>query len=188
MKKIISNILLILGILIIITAISLKLYSKNKENQLINDFNNTPVVQEDNENKKDNNESNKEIKGMALIEIPSINLKSIIVNGTSLDILRYYLGHFKDTAKPGEYGNFAIAGHSSLIYNEILNNLYKVNVGDKIIIKTKEQEFVYKITEKFVVKPTEIEVLKQDRSKKEMTIVTCTNKGKERLIVKAELY
>ena len=88
---------------------------------------------------------------------------------------------------PGEEGNFALAGHSSYIYNQVFNNLHKVNMGDKIVIKTINNQFTYIITETMEVQPSDTYVLDQDMRKKEITIVTCTNSGKQRFIVKGEL-
>ncbi|MCD3297898.1 class D sortase, partial [Clostridium botulinum] len=126
-------------------------------------------------------------KELALIEIPSIDLQSVIVEGMEKEQLRYYLCHFESTAMPGENGNFSIAGHSSFIYNEILNHLYEVNIGDVIKLKTKKGEFNYVINNKFIVEPNEVEVLDQNKDKKTMTIVTCSNRGKKRLIVTAQM-
>ena len=89
---------------------------------------------------------------------------------------------------PGEDGNFALAGHSSTYYyNQVFNELHKVKIGDEIIIKTINDEFTYTITETIVVESDEIEVLDQDMTKKEITLVTCTNGGKQRFIVKGEV-
>ncbi|WP_142415556.1 class D sortase [Hathewaya massiliensis] len=193
-KNIISILLIILGITLILASLSIKVYSKNKESQLIDNFNSRLNAEKNEreliEHKHGEDESNKkEVKigdEISTIEIPSINLKSVIVEGIGKDQLRYALGHFKDTAMPGEYGNFSVAGHSSSIYKEILNNLYKVEIGDEIILKTLKGKFEYKITDKFVVEPTEINVLEQDKNKKNITIVTCTDGGEKRLIIKGE--
>lgn len=187
-RNVLSTLFIIIGISLIITSLGLRIYSKNKESRLIEEFN--KEIKIENNNKKQcnnikyvNNEGDK----IAIMEIPSLTLKSIIVQGTNMNDLKYYLGHFEDTAMPGGNGNFCIAGHSSTVYNEILNNLYKVNVNDQIKIQTLTEKFTYVINEKFVVEPTKIDVLDQDNNIKEMTIVTCTDKGKKRLIVKAKL-
>ncbi|EDS78597.1 sortase [Clostridium botulinum C str. Eklund] len=198
-KNIIPVLLIVIGLCLVCTGVGLKIYSKNKEANLIEKFN------EEIQLEKQNNKLQKERKGdsnnkntnknrsidygneIALIDIPSIDLQSVIVEGMKKEQLRYYLCHFEDTAMPGENGNFSIAGHSSFIYNEILNNLYKVNVGDVIKLTTKKGEFNYFITKKFIVEPNEIEVLEQNENKKTMTIVTCSNRGKKRLIVTAEI-
>lgn len=198
-RNIISSLFIIIGLVLMVSSLGIRMYSKNKESQLIKEFNND-IALENSKNDDKNHDKNygkqkrKRIKytngdgdKIAIMEIPSISLQSIIVEGTNMDDLRYYLGHFKNTAMPGINGNFSIAGHSSTIYNEILNELYKVNIKDEIKIKTLTGEYDYIITKKFVVEPTEIGVLDQDENKKSMTIVTCTDKGKKRLIVKAEM-
>ncbi|MCW6080747.1 class D sortase [Clostridium sporogenes] len=198
-RNIISSLFIIIGLVLMVSSLGIRMYSKNKEAQLIKEFNND-IALENSKNHDKNHDKNygkqkrKTIKytngdgdKIAIMEIPSISLQSIIVEGTNMDDLRYYLGHFKDTAMPGINGNFSIAGHSSTIYNEILNELYKVNVRDEIKIKTLTGEYDYIITKKIVVEPSEIGVLDQDENKKSMTIVTCTDKGKKRLIVKAEM-
>ncbi|KGM97629.1 sortase [Clostridium botulinum D str. CCUG 7971] len=198
-KKIIPILLIVIGLILIFTGIGLKIYSKNREAKLIKKFSEEIQLQKESnksdnkENKKDDNDKeNKKQnvhigKELALIEIPSIDLQSVIVEGMEKEQLRYYLCHFQSTAMPGENGNFSIAGHSSFIYNEILNHLYEVNVGDVIKLKTKKGEFNYVINKKFIVEPNEVEVLDQNKDKKTMTIVTCSNRGKKRLIVTAQM-
>ncbi len=88
---------------------------------------------------------------------------------------------------PGQYGNFSLAGHSSYRYNEVFNELHKISLDDEIIIKTLNNEFIYVVKDIFQVNPEDTYVLDQDNEKKELTIVTCTNNGKNRLIVKAKI-
>ena len=53
---------------------------------------------------------------------------------------------------PGEEGNFELAGHSSTYYtNQVFNEVHKVKVGDKIKIKTVNDEFTYTITSLFSI-------------------------------------
>ncbi|MCI6458276.1 MAG: class D sortase [Clostridium sp.] len=125
---------------------------------------------------------------IGIIEIKSVNLKNVIVESTDKKYLNHHVCHFENSAMPGEDGNFALAGHSSTYYyNQVFNELHKVKIGDEIIIKTINDEFTYTITETIVVESDEIEVLDQDMTKKEITLVTCTNGGKQRFIVKGEV-
>ena len=71
---------------------------------------------------------------------------------------------------PGDKGNFSLAGHSSYLYNEVFNDLYKVKLNDKIIIKTVNDEFTYKITDIFETDPKDVSVLEQNMDKKEARI------------------
>ena len=45
---------------------------------------------------------------------------------------------------------------------------------------------MYQVTSKNVITPTEVEVLAASK-KKEITLVTCTNMGRSRVVVKGEL-
>lgn len=181
MKNKISKLLILTGLLIIIGSLILITYSKYVDNKALVSF----------EEKLENNEILTEINPgdeIGIIEIESVNLKNVIVESTDTEYLRYHVCHFKESVMPGEYGNFALAGHSSTYYyNQVFNEVHKVEVGDKIKITTVNDEFVYTITETKVVKSNEIEVLDQDMSKKEITLVTCTNGGKQRFIVKGEI-
>ena len=181
MKNKISKILITMGLLIIIGSLILITYSKYMENKALSSF----------EEKIERQEVITEVNPgdeIGIIEIKSVNLKNVIVESTDKKYLNHHVCHFENSAMPGEYGNFALAGHSSTYYyNQVFNELHKVKTGDEIIIKTINDEFTYTITETIVVESDEIEVLDQDMTKKEITLVTCTNGGKQRFIVKGEV-
>lgn len=181
MKNKISKLLILMGLLIIIGSLILIAYSKYVDNKALASF----------EEKIENKEILTEINPgdeIGIIEIESVNLKNVIVESTDNEYLKYHVCHFEESVMPGEYGNFALAGHSSTYYyNQVFNEVHKVKLGDKIKITTIDNEFVYTITETKVVESDEIEVLDQDMSKKEITLVTCTNGGKQRFIVKGEI-
>ena len=180
MKKI-NKILFTLGLVLVLGSVSLNIYTKYKQEQAKNNF--TQQIKED---KKEDTETTLG-DGIALIDIPSVNISSVIVSGTEKEQIRHYIGHFENTAMPGENGNFCIAGHSSTIYNNVFNNLKNIKLNDEIKITTSDGEFTYLVSEIFETEPTNVGVLNQDNDLKEMTIVTCTNGGKDRLIVKGNL-
>lgn len=184
MKKYISNILIIVGILLILVAIGSKFINKSEvkksEDNFINKLNEL-------ENKEDVYKEIKVGDEIGKITIPSLNIEGIIVEGTDDNEIKHNVGHFEGTSMPGEEGNFAIAGHTSTIYNKVFNNLHKINVGDEIVIKALNGEFIYKVSESFVVEPEDTTVLNSVVGRKEITIVTCTNGIKNRLIVKGNL-
>lgn len=122
---------------------------------------------------------------IAVVDIPSVGIRGQIYNGTDDETLKYYVGRFTTGVMPGEIGNFAIAAHNN-IYTEIFRNLHKVEIGEKVRIITRTKEYVYQVTSKTVISPTQVEVLAGSK-KKEITLVTCTNMGRERVIVKGEL-
>lgn len=130
-----------------------------------------------------------EIKeGVSQISIPKLNILAPIVEGTDSYSLSVSAGHFKDTAKMGERGNYCIAGHSSSIYNCIFNDIHNINILEPMYFTNSVgKTFTYYVTEKFVVEPTEIEVLKQNTSDKICTIVTCTDNGERRYIIRGKM-
>ena len=122
---------------------------------------------------------------IGVVDIPSINLRGQIYNGTDDETLKYYVGRFTTGVMPGEIGNFALAAHNN-IYTELFRDLHKVEIGAKVRIVTRTKEYVYQVTSKNVISPTQVEVLAASK-KKEITLVTCTNMGRERVVVKGEL-
>ncbi|WP_297136533.1 class D sortase [Terrisporobacter sp.] len=181
MRNKISRLLILMGLLVLIGSLFLILHFKSVENRALISF----------EEKIEKNEVIENVdKGdeIGIIEIKSINLKNVIVESIENKYLRYYICHFENSAMPGEDGNFALAGHSSTYFaNQVFNELHKVEIGDEIKIKTINDEFIYTITETSVIEPEDTYVLEQDMSKKEITIITCTNSGKQRFLVKGEI-
>lgn len=185
-RRIIGLILIIVGLALIISIVYKKMETSKKQKELQNIL--EQVINEDSKSEGSNN-GDKSINGykpIALIEIPSINLSQGLVEGMSDNVLQYYLGHFEDSAKPGEKGNFVVAGHRVSDYSEAFVNLYKVESGDDIIVKANKKEYIYKIDENFIVDPSRVDVLdKTDDAT--ITLITCTVGAKERVIVKGKL-
>lgn len=192
-KKIIGSLLILVGIILISTALFKRYEGYNKQQQMINYFEQS--YQQDKSETEGKNQiviqkpPYQELEGaIGLIIIPKIDLKVAIGEGVDDETLKYAVGHFKDTGMPGEKGNFCIAGHRSYTYNEYFNRLDELTIGDTIIIKTRKEEFSYKIYEKKVVEPTEISVLDPTEDAT-ITLVTCTpiRVATHRLIIKGKL-
>lgn len=187
LRRLIGLILIIIGIGIILTIAYKRIETTKKQNELksvIEDIIKDEAVSED--TSKETNKENFGYIPIALIEIPSINLSQGIVEGVTDDILQYYIGHFEDSAKPGDKGNFSLAGHRVSNYSEAFVNLYKVKSGDLVNIKIKGKEFIYEIEENFIVDPSQIDVLDQT-NEATITLITCTVGAKQRVIVKGRL-
>lgn len=184
MKKIIASLLIIIGVCIICISYYIS-YKVEKDNKyIVTEY--KKII-----NSKEKNEEainlNEDLVG--ILKIPSIDIEVAIEKGTDQETLKYAVGHFKDTALPGQEGNFAVAGHRAYTYNKFFSNLDKVQIGDYIEILNNDGLHKYKVTSSEVVKPEQLEVLEQDLAKKTITLVTCTPKyiGSDRLIIKGEL-
>ncbi|MBS4537684.1 class D sortase [Clostridium sp. D2Q-11] len=151
-----------------------------------------------NEMKKEiiNNETTKNAKNQEqkktnkyLLKIDKIDLYLPILNGATDSNLDISLSRMNHTAKPGEIGNFAVAGHRSYTYGRHFNRLDEMKVGNRIDVITPDGNFKYKVTETFVVKPEELWVLKGNDKDKLITLVTCTpiRTATHRLIVRGKL-
>lgn len=196
--NVISILLIVSGIGIIGGTLYLRYKVENKNKTMVKQFEervkesrNKNSKNEDN-NKVDSRDAKKKELSLSegtigIIQIPKIDLTVAIGEGVKKELLRYAVGHFPETVMPGEKGNCALAGHSSYVYNEFFNGLEEnIANGDKILIKTMQGDFEYKVYDKFVVEPERVEVLNPSEESI-LTLVTCTEKGKRRLIVKAKL-
>lgn len=89
-------------------------------------------------------------------------------------------------ADPNEIGNFCIVGHNYR-NNKFFSKVPTLEIGDTIdITDTKGRTLIYEVYDKYVVSPDDVECTSQDTNgKKEITLITCTNDSKGRVIVKA---
>lgn len=111
----------------------------------------------------------------------------------TLPALEKGVAQYAGTALPGQVGNLFISGHSSYYwwkdgsYKEIFALLDKLEKGDKIYVTYEKKVYVYQVTDKKIVKPTNVEVLDQTNTKT-LSLMTCFPVGTNinRLIVTAK--
>jgi sortase A len=125
---------------------------------------------------------------LALIEIPSINISKIVVEGITPKDLRRGPGHFPKTPLPGELGNSAIAGHRTS-YDAPFGNLNTIALDDVIYITTPKGKFAYTVKEVSIVAPDKTSILANTPKVATLTLITCHPRfsTSQRLIVSAEL-
>ena len=122
-----------------------------------------------------------------VLEIPQYDILAKIYPDVSRTSLAYGVGHYPQTVEVGKKGNCAIAGHSSVIYDCILNEVKNMQILDSFNVYDKNgKKHVYYVKTMKVVEPTDMYVLDTtDRNRSEFTIITCTNGGKQRLVIYA---
>lgn len=202
-RRIAGTVLIVIGLSIIGSALFMRYSADKKQKAMINAFENTiedidKSFGKDSEGKSEGavaeaapgaKPPSEDINNViGIMKIPKIDLKVAVAEGIDNETLKYAVGHFEGTAMPGEKGNFSVAGHRSYTYSEYFNRLDELNIGDDIIVKTKNGEFTYKVYEKKVVEPTEVSVLDKTKDAT-VTLVTCTpiRVATHRLIVKGRL-
>lgn len=71
---------------------------------------------------------------------------------------RLGIGHYPDTALPGEIGNFSVAGHRTT-YGKPFNQIADLQIGDPIIVQTPQAWYIYRVTADQIVFPNQVEVI-----------------------------
>jgi LPXTG-site transpeptidase (sortase) family protein len=132
-------------------------------------------------------------KPMASLYIPTLDKSWVVVEGVTQKDIRYAPGHYPKTALPGQVGNFSVAGHRNKATFWRLDELHN---GDPIVVESKTDWYIYKVSSTEIVKPSQVEVVaavpgkpQAKPTKAMLTLTTCNPKfdNYQRLIVHAEL-
>ena len=196
-KKRVINILLVTIIFIILTWLGIEDYKENKieeKNNYETQNVSTNVSNNDKESKEIEKEYPKEevaleYKGydvLAKLEIPKIDLETYVLKTYSSSSLNISVVRFWG-AKPNTEGNFCIAGHNFKNKN-MFHNLKDLSLGDNLFLtNNKVGKVEYQVYEMYKVLPDDVSCLSQETGgEKQITLITCTNDSKERIIVKAK--
>ena len=188
--------MLLIATIVIIGMIIYK-YGSNqkneKENQeVVEAFSNIAFSKNE---EKTENQIQLEYKGykvIGIVKIPKINIEYPILEIENIDpksaekpmklsIIKYWGENVND------YGNLSIAGHNNKD-GTMFGKTKKLQKGDIIeLTDLKGQTIQYSIYDIFVTDPNDVNILlPKDELIREVTLITCTNGNKERLILKAK--
>ena len=133
-------------------------------------------------------EIDQEIEGykvVGIINIPKINIEYPILEKTNKESLKLSITKFYGE-KINQIGNVVLAGHNNL-NNKMFGKMDKLENGD--IIELTDSQMVtikYEVFDKYIIDPNDIScIYPVDENSREVTLITCTNRDKNRLIVKA---
>jgi sortase A len=103
------------------------------------------------------------VDAIGLLRIPALGdaYQVPILNGTELGVLAKGVGHYASTAKPGQIGNFALAGYR-VTHGQPFAKLLQLDTGDEIIVETRDASYTYVLDEpprRLTVKDTETWVI-----------------------------
>jgi sortase A len=102
------------------------------------------------------------------IEISSIGLAAMIMEGVDGRTLRHAVGHIPGTPLPGLHGNVALAGHRDTFFRGLRN----IHQDDEITLTTLHGSYRYRVDSTQVVEPNDIQVLAATVDDF-LTLVTC---------------
>jgi sortase A len=122
------------------------------------------------------------------IEIPRVGVSAIVREGDDDGTLSIAVGHVPGTARPGERGNVALAGHRDSFFRALRH----IRVGDVIRVRVPGRRDEYRVDSTEVVRADETRVLASTRDAV-LTLVTCYPFGylghaPGRFIVHARLF
>ena len=193
-KRRVVNIFLVIIIFCIFTWLGIEEYKESNIKKENYKTQNVSTNVNDREKEKTKKEYPKEkvileYKGydvLAKLEIPEIDLNTYILKTYSSESLNISVVKFWGV-KPNTSGNLCIAGHNFKNEN-MFHDLKDLNIGDNLfVIDNNVGRVEYEIYNIYKVLPDDVSCLSQETDgKKEVTLITCTNDSKERIIVKAK--
>ncbi|QSB05402.1 sortase domain-containing protein [Natronoglycomyces albus] len=80
----------------------------------------------------------------------------VLVEGTDLADIEWAPGRWRDGAYPGEQGNMTLAGHN---VPAIFQRIRDLQPGDKVVVETRDNFFVYEVRFDHVVEDTAMEIV-----------------------------
>ena len=121
----------------------------------------------------------------AVLNIPKLGINYPVLSDTSVELLKISLNKYWGP-EANEVGNYCIVGHNYK-NTKFFSKLNELENGDVIeLTDLKGRTLSYRIYNSYIVEPTDVSCTSQlTRGKKEVTLITCANSGKQRLVVKA---
>lgn len=137
-----------------------------RNSNYVEDTNTEKTIEEEVENKNDE----------WYLEIPCINLKANIKEGTTKDIMEDYIGHFEETKK--DIGNIGLAAHNRGYKKNYFQNLKELKQNDEIYYKYKNEKRKYVVIKNIIIKDTDWTNLEESDGNI-ITLITCVENQPE---------
>lgn len=124
----------------------------------------------------------------AIVNIPSLGINYPVLKTEEAhidEVLKISLVKFWG-GDPNEVGNYVIVGHNYK-NKKMFGKLAGINIGDQVeLTDLTGRTLTYEVYDKYVVSPDDTSCTSQrTNGNKELTLITCTNYGTQRLVVKA---
>lgn len=191
MKKVYNLIIAVLIVaLIVVVAMIVIRYGGNylKEKEVSSSL--ETIEEELNKEETQQSESLPELefKGYkieGIIEIPKINIKYPIIDHTNEETMKVSITKFWGP-QANEIGNYTVAGHNNKDGTMFGKTKY-LQIGDKIkLTNLKNETIEYEIFKIYSIDPDDVSCVESvENGTREITLITCTNGHKNRLVTKA---
>ncbi len=191
MKKIYNLIIAVLIVaLIVVVAMIVIRYGGNYLNEKEVSSSLETIEEELNKEETQQSESLPELefkgyKVEGIIEIPKINIKYRIIDHTNEETMKVSITKFWGP-QANEIGNYTVAGHNNKDGTMFGKTKY-LQIGDKIkLTNLKNETIEYEIFKIYSIDPDDVSCVESvENGTREITLITCTNGHKNRLVTKA---
>jgi sortase A len=128
-------------------------------------------------------DSGEDYEAEAILKIPCIDLTYPVLSKTSDELLKISLNKYWGNG-PNQIGNYCIVGHN-YASGKMFGKLHRMGIGDTAILEKDGKSVTYEAYDKFVVEPDDVSCTSQlTGGRREITLITCSNYGTQRLIIK----
>lgn len=191
MKKVYNLIIAVLIVaLIVVVAMIVIRYGGNYLNEKEVSSSLETIEEELNKEETQQSESLPELefKGYkieGIIEIPKINIKYPIIDHTNEETMKVSITKFWGP-QANEIGNYTVAGHNNKDGTMFGKTKY-LQIGDKRkLTNLKNETIEYEIFKIYSIDPDDVSCVESvENGTREITLITCTNGHKNRLVTKA---
>lgn len=191
MKKVYNLIIAVLIVaLIVVVAMIVIRYGGNYLNEKEVSSSLETIEEELNKEETQQSESLPELefKGYkieGIIEIPKINIKYPIIDHTNEETMKVSITKFWGP-QANEIGNYTVAVHNNKDGTMFGKTKY-LQIGDKIkLTNLKNETIEYEIFKIYSIDPDDVSCVESvENGTREITLITCTNGHKNRLVTKA---
>jgi sortase A len=105
------------------------------------------------------------------IQIKAIQVDAPVVQGDGWEQLKKGVGQHVGSVDPGQTGNVVLSAHDD-VFGEIFRNLDHLQPGDRVVLFTAQQQFIYVVTGSQIVEPTRVEVM-NSTGEPTITLISC---------------
>jgi len=191
MKKVYNLIIAVLIVaLIVVVAMIVIRYGGNYLNEKEVSASLETIEEELNKEETQQSESLPELefkgyKVEGIIEIPKINIKYPIIDHTNEETMKVSITKFWGP-QANEIGNYTVAGHNNKDGTMFGKTKY-LQIGDKIkLTNLKNETIEYEVFKIYSIDPDDVSCVESvENGTREITLITCTNGHKNRLVTKA---
>lgn len=177
-KRYVNTVSLILSIIIfcLLNNFIIKNFISNEIQVETNQIQNYEIKSETKKNQTKENKKEVVQEANWQIEIPQINLKAEISEGTTKEIMDKYVGHFEETKK--DKGNIGLAAHNRGYKVNYFQDLKKLKEGDEVIYKYNGKQRKYTVKTLKIIKDTDWSLLENTKDNR-ITLITCVENEPE---------